>query len=178
MPGAIRLPKLCPELPENLAEYEAYFGCKVKQGQHVAIRFSAEDARKPFLIRNAAMWEFFEVKLNQKLADLDSTANTVDRVRAVLLEALPSGESTIEHVADKLAMSKRTLQRKLTGEAETYQSVLQSVRAELADHYLEKSTMSLGEISFLLGFRESNSFIRAYSSWKGISPGNYREMCH
>lgn len=166
------------ELPDNLAEYEAYFGCKMKLGKHVAVRFRAEDASRPFLTQNAVMWEFFEAKLNQKLADLDSTANTVDRVRAVLLEALPSGESTIEHVAGKLAMSKRTLQRKLTAEVETYQSVLQSVRAELADHYLEKSNMSLGEISFLLGFHEANSFIRAYSSWKGISPGTYRETCH
>ena len=64
-------------------------------------------------------------------------------------------------------MSKRTLQRKLTSEAESFQSVLQSVRAELADHYLESSKMSLGEIAFLIGFRESNSFIRAYSTWKG-----------
>ncbi|WED21150.1 AraC family transcriptional regulator [Vibrio sp. JC009] len=167
-----------PELPENTEEFESYFGCKLEPGKQVAIRFSAEDARKPFMTQNAAMWEFFESKLNQKLADMTSSANTVDRVRAVLLEALPGGQSTIEHVAEKLAMSKRTLQRKLTAEAETYQSVLQSVRAELADHYLEKSSMSLGEISFLLGFSESNSFIRAYSSWKGISPGNYREMFH
>ncbi|WP_394147063.1 AraC family transcriptional regulator ligand-binding domain-containing protein [Shewanella atlantica] len=166
------------ELPENLTEYEAYFGCKLKLGEHLAISFRSEDARKPFVTKNAAMWEFFEAKLNQKLADLDSTANTVDRVRAVLLETLPSGESAIEHVAEKLAVSKRTLQRKLTAEAETYQSVLQAVRADLADHYLEKSNMSLGEISFLLGFSESNSFIRAYSSWKGISPGTYRERCH
>lgn len=167
-----------PELPQNIEDYEAYFGCKMKVGNKVSMRFNAEDANRPFMTQNAAMWDFFEAKLNQKLADLDSAANTVDRVRAVLLEALPSGESSIEYVAEKLAMSKRTLQRKLTAEAETYQSVLQSVRAELADHYLEKSSMSLGEISFLLGFNESNSFIRAYSSWKGISPGNYREMCH
>ncbi|MCV3264817.1 helix-turn-helix domain-containing protein [Vibrio harveyi] len=52
------------------------------------------------------------------------------------------------------------------------------VRAELADHYLEKSQMSLAEISFLLGFQEVNSFIRAYSTWRGVSPGHYREQRH
>ena len=99
-------------------------------------------------------------------------------MKAVLLEALPSGDSSIEGVAEKLAMSKRTLQRKLSSEKESFQVLLQNVRAELADHYLEKSQMSLGEISFLLGFQESNSFIRAYSSWKGVSPGHFREQCH
>ncbi|MBL4705086.1 MAG: AraC family transcriptional regulator ligand-binding domain-containing protein [Flavobacteriales bacterium] len=167
-----------PNLPNKLELYIDYFGCDVVQGNEVSIRFSAEDAKRPFLTSSAPMWEFFESKLNQKLADLDSTATTVERVRAVLLEALPSGYGSIESVADKLAMSKRTLQRKLTSEADSFQSVLQSVRAELADHYLESSKLSLSEIAFLIGFRESNSFIRAYSVWKGVSPGYYREQCH
>jgi len=167
-----------PELPHNLADYEAYFGCPLTKANKDSIHFKAEDSQKPFLTQNLAMWEFFEDKLNQKLADLDSCANTVDRIRAVLLESLPSGRSSIDHVANTLAMSKRTLQRKLSAEAETYQSVLQSVRGELADHYLQKSKISLGEISFLLGFNEASSFIRAYSAWKGISPGHYRDTYH
>jgi len=166
------------ELPSDIKAYENYFGCALTQSEQIAISFTANDAAKPFLTSNLSMWEFFETKLNQKLADLDSSATIVDRVRAVLLETLPSGDSSIETVTDRLALSKRTLQRKLTTEAETFQTVLQRVRAELADHYLEKSNMSLGEISFLLGFQESNSFIRAYSSWKGVSPGNYREQCY
>jgi len=165
-----------PNLPNSLGLYKTYFGCDVSQSKCVSIRFSAEDAQRPFLTSNSAMWEYFKGKLNRKLADIDSRATTVERVRAVLLEALPSGYGSIESVADKLAMSKRTLQRKLTSEAESFQSVLQSVRAELADHYLESSKMSLGEIAFLIGFREANSFIRAYSTWKGISPGYYREQ--
>lgn len=94
------------------------------------------------------------------------------------MEALPSGQSSIEDVAAKLAMSKRTLQRKLNNDKENFQTLLQEVRVDLADHYLERSEVSLGEISFLLGFQESNSFIRAYSAWKGVSPGYYREQCH
>ena len=131
-----------PDLPRRLGLYTAYFGCDVKQGSCVSIRFSAEDAKRSFLTSNAAMWDFFESKLNRKLADLSAGATTVERVRAVLLEALPSGYGSIESVADKLAMSKRTLQRKLTIETESFQSVLQSVRAELADHYLESSNIN------------------------------------
>lgn len=32
--------------------------------------------------------------------------------------------------------------------------------------------------SFFMGFQETNSFIRAYSHWKGSSPSNFREMAH
>ena len=167
-----------PALPENLRAYQTYFGCRVVQGDGVAIAFSATDAKRPFLTSNSAMWDFFEEKLKRRLADLDTTASTTERVKAVLIESLPAGDCAIETVAEKLAMSKRTLQRKLTMEAESYQSVLQTVRSELADHYLEKSHMSLAEISFLLGFQEANSFIRAFTAWKGISPGSYRELSH
>ena len=163
-----------PALPENIAPYVEYFGCTPSTGSGLGICFSAQDAKRPFMTSNAAMWDFFEGHLNQRLKDLDSSASTVERVKAVLLEALPVGESAMDQVAAKLAMSKRTLQRKLTSEAETFQSVLQQTRGELADHYLLKSSLSLGEISFMLGFQEPNSFIRAYSNWKGISPGQIR----
>lgn len=167
-----------PQLPHDVAPYEAYFGCPLRRADRTEIRFAAADAAKPFLTSNASMWDFFESKLNQKLADISGHASTADRVRAVLLEALPGGEASIEAVADRLAMSKRTLQRKLTSEAESFQSILTSTRTQLADHYLTQSTLSLAEISFLLGFQEPNSFIRAYQGWKGISPGSFRMQVH
>ncbi|OMH33858.1 AraC family transcriptional regulator [Motiliproteus sp. MSK22-1] len=167
-----------PELPSDLQPYLTYFGCPVSYSDNTEISFASGDAARPFLTSNIGMWDFFEQGLNQKLADLDAGASTSARAKAVLLGMLPSGEATIEAVASQLAMSKRTLQRKLSAETECFQSILTSVRAELADHYLEKSSLSLSEISFLLGFQESNSFIRAYRAWKGTSPGQYREQCH
>ncbi|MBW3698250.1 AraC family transcriptional regulator [Vibrio sp. T187] len=167
-----------PQLPNNIDQYEAYFGCPITLSNQIKITFKAQDAALPFLTENAAMWTFFEGSLNQKLIDLDNEASTSEHVKSVLLESLPSGESSLESVANKLAVSKRTLQRKLTNESVSFQSILQEVRGELADHYLQHSGLSLGEISFLLGFKESNSFIRAYSGWKGISPGSYREQVH
>ena len=167
-----------PELPHDVAPYEAYFSCSLRRADQAEIRFTAADAARPFLTSNASMWDFFESKLNQKLADMDARASTAERVQAVLLEALPSGEASIEAVADRLAMSKRTLQRKLTAEAASFQSILTSTRTELADHYLKQSALSLAEISFLLGFQEPNSFIRAYQGWKGMSPGSFRMQVH
>ena len=165
-----------PFEPNQRSLYEEYFGCKIIQGNSVQVSFNGQDAARPFLTSSGAMWEFFEEKLNKKLADVIPGATTAQRVEATLIEALPSGEASIEFVAAKLAMSKRTLQRKLTDEAETFQSILLSVRAALAEHYLLQSELSLGEISYLLGFKEPNSFIRAFSSWKGISPSSFRHQ--
>ena len=165
-----------PVKPKRLTDYEDYFGCEVNYGNSLSIVFSAHDAAKPFLTSSGSMWKFFEEKLNRKLEDLTKESSTSERVKAILIKALPSGEVGIDFVANKLAISKRTLQRKLTEEAETFQSILLSVREELAQHYLQKSDMSLGEISYLLGFKEPNSFIRAFSNWKGVSPSFYRNQ--
>jgi AraC-like DNA-binding protein len=165
-------------LPSNLELYRDYFGCKPIRGDSTEIQFSAHDAARPFLTANAAMWDYFEEGLSRTLASLNDSNSTVERVRAALVELLPVGNSSIEAVASKLAVSKRTLQRKLTDESENYHSVLQSVRIDLADHYLNRSQLSLGEISFLLGYRESTSFIRAFTAWKGVAPGSYRAVQH
>ncbi|KZN34213.1 AraC family transcriptional regulator [Pseudoalteromonas luteoviolacea] len=165
-----------PELPTNMAAYEAFFGCKPVLGNELSITFKNEDVQRPFLTANSSMWSYFEEGLKKKLADLSGTATTVERVRAVLVESLPAGESAIDVVASKLSMSKRTLQRKLSDEQTSYHEVLQQVRSQLAEHYLSKSHVTLGEIAFLLGYQESNSFIRAFTGWHGVSPGSYREQ--
>ena len=163
-----------PELPSDGVPYDAFFGCPLKQSDAIQIAFTAQDAARPFLTENSAMWEAFEPGLQKRLASLDDQANMTDRVKGVLLEMLPAGVSSIDAVAQRLAVSKRSLQRHLGDESVSFQDVLSQVRMELAQHYLINSTISPGEISWLLGFQESNSFIRAFRSWTGTTPGAYR----
>ncbi|USD67445.1 AraC family transcriptional regulator [Vibrio sp. SCSIO 43136] len=163
-----------PEMPENLDAYQSYFGCQIQQGEQAQIQFSANDAKAPFLSSNQAMLDIFEVELNKRLGEIDEQSVVSEQVKRILFEALPQGESSIEFVASQLAVSKRTLQRKLSAEQHPYQTLLQAVRQDLANHYLLNTDLPLQEISFLLGFQESNSFIRAYQAWTGQSPSTAR----
>jgi AraC-like DNA-binding protein len=164
-----------PSVPENTEALEDYFGCSIEEAREIAVHFDYEDATRPFLTSNDAMWDFLEVGLKQRLLEIGNLKQeTSARVKASLLESLPAGVCSIEAVASELAMSKRTLQRKLSEEETSFQNLLSETRAELADRYLKKSALSLAEISFLLGFQETNSFIRAYSQWRGVSPGQVR----
>ena len=163
-----------PGIPDNIKLYQDYFGCEVSQADKVTVIFDAADASQKFLTSSGQMWDFFEEKLNKQLADMTLASSMSERVRATLIESLPSGDSSIDVVASRLAISKRTLQRKLTDEAETFQSILTTLREQLARHYLEKSDLSLGEIAYLLGFKEPNSFVRAFNTWQGSSPSSYR----
>lgn len=164
-----------PDLPINLVAYKTYFGCALKTAENILIAFSVQDARRPFLTHNMAMWKAFEPDLNKRLFDLDATASMSERVRSVLIETLPGGISSIDAVAQRLAMSKRSLQRQLAEEFVGFQEVLSEVRQTLAQHYLSRTDLSAGEISWLLGFQESNSFVRAFRSWTGTTPAAYRK---
>ncbi|TPV94225.1 MAG: AraC family transcriptional regulator [Myxococcales bacterium FL481] len=157
----------CPTPPAPAAEYTRYFGAQVQRDGIQSLTFSRGDAERPFLTANEAMWRFFEPDLRRRLAELDEAATFEDRVRAALLESLPAGESSMEAVASKLAISKRTLQRRLKDEATTFQHVLAETRETLATHYLRQTKLSGAEISYLLGFEDPNSFFRAFHLWTG-----------
>jgi AraC-like DNA-binding protein len=120
------------------------------------------------------MWKSFEPHLQKRLSELDESATTTERVRAVLLELLPSGSASIDAVSRRLGTSTRTLQRHLSQEQKSFQAVLNGTREDLARHYLKSSDMTGAEISFLLGFEDPNSFFRAFHVWTGETPEQAR----
>jgi AraC-like DNA-binding protein len=159
-----------PDPPEDADAYREYLGVPVRQGTGYTVAFSAQDAQRPFLTANDQMWEFFEPELRRRLSELEAGTTVAERVRASLLELLPAGSGSMEGVAAELAMSTRTLQRRLKGEDTTFQAILDSTRESLALHYLAESELSAGEISFLLGYEDPRSFYRAFRAWTGQTP--------
>lgn len=100
----------------------------------------------------------------------------VEQLSAVLKELLPSGEPRQEDVAERLSMTLRTLQRRLSDQQTGYRDVLNNTRHQLALSYLGSEAYSVGEIAFLLGFSEVSAFTRAFRRWTGSSPRNWRNQ--
>lgn len=167
---------ILPHLPASVSarHYERFFGTAIQYGEKTAISFSAADALRPFLTVNEGMWQVFEPELRRRLSKLDETASTAERVHAVLLELLPGNEATIEKTAERLGMSKRTLQRRLGNEGENFRDLINTCRENLARHYLRNTSLSSYEIAFLLGFEDPNSFYRAFMAWTGQTPDTVR----
>ncbi|WP_226373247.1 helix-turn-helix domain-containing protein [Pectobacterium quasiaquaticum] len=155
---------------DSALAYEAFFGVPITNSHLTTLVFLTADMEKPFLTENHKMWQFFEPSLRQRLTDLDQMAGMSERVHSTLLESLPAGEVSMQIVSRKLAVSTRTLQRRLQNEGTSFQQILDNVRKSLAHHYLLSTDMSSAEISFLLGFEDSNSFARAFQSWTGNTP--------
>lgn len=150
--------------------YAQFLGVRIRRGPRHELVFSRADSLRPFLTSNEGLWKAFEPELRTRLAALDASVRMGQRVRSALLEALPSGLVAMDAVARKLAVSRRTLQRHLASEGQSYVKLLQETRQALAQHYLEKTALTAAEISFLLGFEEPNSFYRAFRGWTGETP--------
>lgn len=141
-----------------------------------SITFKATDLELPFLTDNAALRSYLTPELKRRLSELEVDESFSAQVRSVLVDLLPAGESTIEDVARKLNISKRTLQRKLKEEQTSFQKQINGVREMLAKSYLKNTTLSADEIAYLLGYLEVNSFLRAFTVWTGTSLSEYRKQ--
>jgi AraC-like DNA-binding protein len=171
MPTAVSITANLPQIEQ----YESFFGVRIEQDNFNGLIFAASDAEKPFLTANGNMWSFFEPELSRRMADLGLEAKFRDRVRACLMEILASGQCTMADVAQRLAISTRTLQRRLQQEETSFQQELNHLRAELANKYLVNTHYSSAEIAFLLGYNDASSFFRAFHLWTGKTPEEVRE---
>ena len=95
----------CEEIPADRGAYREAFGVDLVRGPKNEVTFAMLDARRPFLTSNQKMWRFFEPELQQQLAELEADATTRERVKAALLELLPSARASIDAVASALGMT-------------------------------------------------------------------------
>lgn len=160
--------------PEQQDAYAAFLGVRLQEDCRNRLVFALSDAQRPFLTSNDGLWAAFEPELRTRLVQLDAAVSVAQRVRSALLEALPAGSVEVHSVAEKLGMSRRSLQRHLETEGLTFTDVLQKTRYALAQHYLRSTDLPAAQIAFLLGFEESNSFFRAFRLWSGQTPEQVR----
>ncbi|MFJ6671674.1 AraC family transcriptional regulator [Actinosynnema sp. NPDC091369] len=80
---------------------------------------------------------------------------------------------TVEEVAAELAMSPRTLRRRLAACGTGYQELLDEARAERAEELLTSTDLPVERIATLLGYAEPAAFIHAFRRWRGTTPGHY-----
>jgi AraC-like DNA-binding protein len=97
----------------------------------------------------------------------------VMRLRRAVEEGLRTREVDLHTLARKLHLSPRTLQRRLAEEGTSHQSLIDSVRREMALRLLE-SDVPIAEAAYLLGFSEASAFHRAFKRWTGQTPAEFR----
>ena len=152
-----------------------YFGCELRFDAPTDLFvFDAKLLAAPFTTHNAALLDVLVPGLEEALREVGATRSLADDVRAVLSRRICGERPAVDKVAKALGMSPRTLQRRLEGIGTSYQKLLDDVRRRSARRLLADTDLAPGEVAFLLGFEEQNSFSRAFHGWEGTTPAQWR----
>ena len=162
--------------PVDTSEYERTF-------EGATIQFSAPFSG--FAFDHAcldARLSSAELRLNQvirrhadtMLQELSSATRLAERVRVAISAELEGGDPSASHIARRLHMSPRTLERKLAREGTTFSALAEDLRRELALGYVASGRLELSDIACRLGFSHTTGFHRAFKRWTGGTPLDYR----
>ena len=96
-----------------------------------------------------------------------STAENADAAVRLLL---PSGRATAQACAGAMGLSLRTLQRRLDGEGQSFSTVLNRARAQLAAEYLANPRLRVTDVADMLGYSSIGAFTRWHGETFGMTP--------
>ena len=101
--------------------------------------------------------------------------NFRESLHQILKFNLDNSELNVEMIAKMTGLSRQTLQRRLKDMGTTLSIEIRTLRKQVADELLVSSRKSITDIASALGFKNVTSFTRAFKSWTGESPRDYRK---
>lgn len=96
------------------------------------------------------------------------------KVRRELRKALLGGQSSLSEIAERLGTNRWTLERHLTASGSPFQMLLNESRCELTKQLLEHTSLSVGQISRIIGYAGPSVLTRAFTRWTGMTPKAWR----
>jgi AraC-like DNA-binding protein len=163
--------------PNDISRHYRVFGPQVEFGHSATgLLFARRDLDTPLPGADPVMARHVKRYLDPMLAC--SNGSVSDRVRQLVYEQLSIGRCAVEQAANSIGMDRRTLHRHLGRFGETFSSIVEEVRSDLAPRYLEERRRSLSEVAFLLGFSAPSAFSRWFRGRFGCTPRAWRIPDH
>lgn len=163
--------------PRDAAEYLAFYGIEPRFGSSRYELVYPPDLRDVGVTTfNSALRDYFARECGRVIESLDPATGIATEVRKALINVMDGGDSGIDAIAKRLAMSTRSLQRRLSEEQTRYNDLLAEVREEFAKRYLARGTLTASEVAYLIGFTEPPAFFKAFKRWTGLTPREFQEQ--
>jgi AraC-like DNA-binding protein len=161
--------------PEKIGVFNRTFGAPVRfEAPRNAIVLNTDDLDLPVRTVETPLSRRLEGHRREVLDSPPRVKGLPRRVREQIARLLSTSDSSIEAVARNLAISARTLERRLKVDGQIFKRVIDDFRRDLALRYMEDETLTLPQIAFLLGYSEMASFMHACQRWTGTTPARYR----
>jgi AraC-like DNA-binding protein len=161
-----------------VAPYEALFGAPVRFGAPSSALWLPRDRmRTPFAGRDPVARRYLEAHASQLLAQLPAgppAPPVLAQLRDAIVIELATSGAELARVARRVAMSTRTVQRRLEEQGTGYQELVDDVRSAMARTLLRDRARSIVDVAFELGYADLRSFYRAFRRWTGATPAEWR----
>lgn len=162
--------------PAHAPEYTVMFSENlVFDAPSTRIRFAAGLLGLPVVQRPETLKLFLRTAPQSVFLKYKNEGSLTARLRRHLRKYVGRDDwPVLEDVAHEFHVSPTTLRRRLDNELATYQSIKDEVRRDAAIHYLCSTDLGVGDIASLVGFQEPSAFRRAFKTWSGVRPLEYR----
>ncbi len=171
--GAFR----CPESDASgaSAEYRVLF-CEALQfdAPQTRLCLPASDLQLPIVQNAGTLQAFFKGVPDNFLVKYRNPKSLAARIRRRLREQPPAQWPDLAVLCGELHLTEATLRRRLREEGQSYQSLKDDLRRDMAITRLQDSRRPIEAIATELGFAEPAAFYRAFRKWTGGKPSDYR----
>jgi AraC-like DNA-binding protein len=141
-----------------------------------SIEFRASDLKLPLIAADETLAGYLDEVASLRLEELPKDESFTDKLRRIVWAHLSEGQPSVARVASELAVSGRTLQRRLREEGHSFAEVVETLRKQKAEALLQDRSLAIYEVGYLLGYSDSTAFYRAFRRWHGTSPREYRQL--
>lgn len=154
--------------PRELAVHRRLLGDRIDFGAELnAIVLLSAELDAPNLTADPAMARYAQELLDT--ARPVPPQSLADDVRRLVVQLLPGGRCGIVQVCGHLGLPVRTVQRALADQGQSFTSLLDDARRELAQRYVMDGERPLTDVALLLGFSSPSAFSRWHQAQFGRS---------
>jgi AraC-like DNA-binding protein len=105
-----------------------------------------------------------------------TNATFSEKVRELVNLMLSSGDCRMERIAEHLGVDRKTVHRHLAEEGTSFSAIVDAVRTELVNRYIDNRERSLGVVAEMLGLSDLSAFSRRFKRRFGRSVSAWRAI--
>lgn len=161
--------------PSRSAEYPRMYSANLLFDQEVtSLTFDSAYLSLPVIQTEESVKEFVRIAPANIVLKYKNPNGFAGQIRRRLRTAARIEWPDFDTFSRSLNMAPSTLRRRLDDEGQSFQSIKDELRRDLAIDYLGNTNKNIAEIASDLGFSEPSAFHRAFKKWTGANPGAYR----
>ncbi|NRQ33109.1 helix-turn-helix domain-containing protein [Nonomuraea sp. NN258] len=172
-PSHIGLPGPAPRRHRRLIELcgtrRVDFGTGV-----MSVTFTEADADAPLPGADPVLAAILDRHAEMAVITARHVLGWMDRFHTVLEKSLAAGPPDLMRVARTLALSPRTLQRRLREEGTSWRAEVELMQQRRVDRLLRETALSMDVIAAQVGYSDARALRRAVRRWHGQGPAAVR----